>query len=157
MFTASRGDGLARVIALREGSSRGKPGFCEIAKIEGTTAGASVTVSDPSAEPMALATGGIRDIYGLYLSDSGMLAGVAQGVHDVEIGVTNVDPSTGGTVRARTLPVFQDELFVTDVGGLADGSAIDVSGVDDIGDVAPSGQWSYDPAKVRPAGATGEY
>jgi hypothetical protein len=157
MFTAEPRDGLTRVIAFREFSSQGKPGFCEITRIEGTTATESVTVSDPSAETMALAADGTVDIYALYLSNSGMLAGVAQGVTSVEIGVTNDEPGTGARVRLRTPPVLQNELFVAEVGGLTTGSVIDVGGIVAGGNVAASGEWSYDPAKVRPVGATGDF
>lgn len=147
VFTVTKGD--VRIIAFREYGA--KPGFCEV---DATTA----TVSDPSAETMPigidmadLPTG---DLYALYLSDTGLMAGVGQGVDSLEFGVSNVDPVKGGTAHRASPPVFQDELFVVDVGGLTHGSRIDVTVRDPDGQNTARGEWTYDPAKVRPTGAT---
>jgi hypothetical protein len=144
-FTVVRGE--VRITAFREYG--GKPAFCEI---DGTTA----TVSDPSAEPMGFAMGPGIDMYALYLSPNGLLAGVAQGVSNLEFAVTNVDPN-GAHARSKATPAFQDELFVVDVGGLAQGSTISVNGLDTEGKVMLGGEWPYDAAKVRPVGATGTF
>lgn len=138
-----------RITAFREYG--GKPGFCEIDS--GTTA----RVSDPSAEPMPLAMDGGADIYALYLSPNGLLAGVAQGVAFTEFSVTGIDPSNGADVNANALPASQDELFVVDVGELTQGNKINVNGFDDQGKIVVSGEWTFSPAKVRPIGATGTF
>ena len=143
VYTVVRGP--VRITAFREYG--GKPAFCEI---DGPTA----TVSDPSAEPISLAMDDGIDIYALYVGPSGLVAGVAQGVSYLEFGVVNIDPSNGAHAHAKATPAFQDELFVVDVGGLGRGSKIIVRGK---GDAKISGEWAYDPAKVRPVGATGEF
>jgi len=147
VYTVTRGD--ARVTAFREYG--GKPGFCEV---DATSA----TVSDPSAETMPLGidmenlpTG---DLYALYVSPTGLVAGVGQGMPGLRFGVSNNDPVNGGVAHRKSTPVFQDELFVVDVGGLANGSRIDVTVLDEHGGDVARGEWAYDPAKVRPTGAT---
>jgi hypothetical protein len=143
VYTVVRGS--VRITAFREYG--GKPAFCEI---DGPTA----TVSDPSAETTQLAMDGGIDIYALYVGQSGLVAGVAQGVSYLEFGVVHPDPSNGTFAYAKAMPAFQDELFVVDVGGLGEGSKLIVRGK---GDSKISAEWAYDPAKVRPVGATGEF
>jgi hypothetical protein len=124
----------------------GKPGFCDVTA---TTA----TVSDPSAETMNL---GIADIPnskpitvdGLYLSEAGLLAGVAQGTPELGLAITH------DSERRFSKPMLRDETFVVDVGTLAAGDVVDVWAFDDDGNVLASGRWTFDPAKVRPVGAT---
>lgn len=146
VFTAVKDS--VRVTAYREYGSR--PGFCEI---NGTTA----RVSDPSAEPMSLGMGDGVDMYALYLGSSGRLAGVAQGVSALEFDVISPDPGLGAYAREKATPVFQDELFVVDVGPMTPGTKIIVKGLDDGGKVLLQGEWAYDEAKVRPVGATAEF
>jgi hypothetical protein len=137
-----------RLIAFREGS--GKPAFC---KVDGITA----TVSDPNAEPMALATSGAgtapADIHALYLSSNGLLAGVAQGVASLEYGITHID----GSQATVPMPTLQDDLFVMDISELKPDSTLEVTGLDDTGATVASGEWVFDPAEVPPVGASGAF
>ncbi len=147
VFTAT--DDVVRVVAFREYG--GKPGFCEVTE---TTA----TVSDPSAETMPLgidlAQTPTGDLYALYVSPTGMIAGVAQNVDSVEFGVTSPDPARGVTVRMTSPSVLRDELFVVNLGALGPYSRIDVTTNDLDGENSARGEWTYDPDEVRPIGAT---
>jgi hypothetical protein len=126
-----------RITAFREYG--GKPGFCDVTA---TTA----TVSDPSAEPMSLGIGGSEpiNVEALYLSGGGLLGGIAQGVHELGAAVGD----------EFSKPVLRNEVFVVDVGELADGDVLHVGAFDGDGNVIADGQMTFDHEKVRPVGAT---
>jgi hypothetical protein len=131
-----------RITAYREYG--GKPGFCDVTA---TTA----TVSDPSAEPMSLGvSGGSEPINteALYLSDCGLLNGVAQGIPELGFAIVH------GGERRLARPTLNDELFVVDLGELADGDVLEVRAFAGNGTVAASGETTFDRAAVRPVGAT---
>jgi hypothetical protein len=126
----------------------GKPGVC-------ATTATTATVSDPSHEPMDLGqpddrAGQPSYTYSglLYLPETGVLAGFAQGVETMAV---TVDDPSGVRIRipAQTLA---DELFVVGVGTLADGerihSVVSYPGGSDEFELV------FDSAKVRPVGAT---
>lgn len=144
VFTATAPDGT-RMTAFREHG--GKPGFCEVSAT-------TVTVADPSAEPMPLGTSStgtqLADVYGLYLSPSGILAGVGQGVAALEFSVY-----AGGQEHPGAPPVFEDELFVVNLGTLKPGDGIHVVGRDAAGVSLFDDTTAHDPRMVRPVGATG--
>jgi len=162
MFTVTRSgpvgtSGVERVTAFRENG--GKPGFCEIYQVRGPGSSTSwnATVSDPSAEPISLATGGGADIHAVFFSH-GLLAGVAQGVGSVKFDTTIPHPDTGAPIHNTAPPIVQDGLFVVEVGGLSPATAVAgghpdasssvaVTGLDSNGNVVTSGEWPYDPAK----------
>ena len=140
VFTVSRQN--HRITAYREYG--GKPGFCDVTA---TTA----TVSDPSAEPMDLGVnGGIQPINtdGLYLSDSGLLNGVAQGYPELGFAIVH----DGERRLAR--PTLRNELFVVDLSGLVDGDVLEVRAFAGDGSVLASGETTFRTANVRPVGAT---
>jgi hypothetical protein len=136
-----------RLTAYREYG--GKPGFCEIT-------GDTAIVSDPSAETMNLLPEQPGDTvprpYALYVSPSGLMAGVAQGVHTVAFGPTDADGKA-----LWSSGVYLNELFVAYVGGLATGWQVEVSALDANGQEAYRGVWTYDKDKIRPEGATGQF
>jgi hypothetical protein len=146
VLTAVQGN--VRLVAFHDGD--GKPGFCEI---DGNTA----TLSDPSAEPMRLATASAgsapADIYALYLSRTGLMAGVGQGVNQVNYNVTPLKPLG----VAHIASIEEDDLFVLQLDELAPGDTVEFSGYDAAGNETARGTWTYDPAKVRPVGATGTF
>ncbi|MCA1655053.1 MAG: hypothetical protein LC635_00975 [Pseudonocardiaceae bacterium] len=150
LFTNIMADGH-RITAFREPG--GEPGFCDV---DATSA----TVSDPSAAPMVLATAADRavggeDIRALYLSPSGLLAGVVvEGVAELDFDITTVDPLTGDITRRSRPLVIRYDVFVTNVGHLVPGTRIDVTGHRTSGGTAVKGGLTYDPDKVRPVGAT---
>jgi hypothetical protein len=121
----------------------GKPGFCDVTA---TTA----TVSDPSAETMNLGIAGSEPVTvdGLYVSETCLLGGVAQGMPELGMAITHDGE------RRFTKPVVRDETFVVDLGTPVAGDLIEVWAFDDDGNVLASGRWTFDPAQVRPAGAT---
>jgi hypothetical protein len=156
VFTVTRarplGDGsLVRVTAFRDHTDT--PGSCEIGEVigPGSTRSWMATVSDPSAEPIPLATGGGADIYAVSFSH-GLLVGVARGVDSVRFDLTNPHPDTGEPVRSNPPPVFQDGLFLVEVGGLHVGSVVGATGLDGDGNEVVSGEWAYDEAKDPMAG-----
>jgi hypothetical protein len=131
-----------RITAYREYG--GKPGFCDVTA---TTA----TVSDPSAEPMSLGMGlGAEPINtdALYLSDAGLLNGVAQGYPEMGFAIVH----DGERLLAR--PTLHDQLFVVDLNGLADGDVLEVRAFAGDGSVLASGETTFRTANVRPVGAT---
>jgi hypothetical protein len=144
VFTATRRNGN-RIVAFV--AQDGMPGFCEVEP-------GRVTVSDPTAAPMrvASASDGQVEINGLYLTRWGVLAGVAKGVTAVECSVV----TTERTIRSIPLPVIDDDLFVADVGELVPGDVIELQGRDNAGLALVRGSLVYDPATVRPIGATGK-
>lgn len=137
-----------RITAFKEYG--GKPGFCE-------TTATTATVSDPSAEPMSLgitiAGGGEGgqsiDAYGLHVSETGVLAGVAQGAAMLSCLI-----EYGGNQYRLTNATLVDDVFVADMGDLADGDRIDTTLFDADGDGLASGEITFEWAKARPPGAT---
>jgi hypothetical protein len=130
-----------RITAYREYG--GKPGFCDVTA---TTA----TVSDPSAEPMSLGEsleGEPINTYALYLSDGGLLAGVAQGYPQLGFAVVH-----SGRRFAR--PALRNELFVVDVGELPDGDVLQTWAFAENGNMIASSELRFNRAAVRPVGAT---
>ena len=121
----------------------GKPGFCDVTA---TTA----TVSDPSAETMNLGIAGSEPITvdGLYLSEAGLLAGIAQGTPELGVAITHDGE------RRFTKPVVREQTFVVDLGTPAAGDLVEVWAFDDDANVLASGRWTFDPARIRPVGAT---
>jgi hypothetical protein len=162
VFTVARSaplatGGVLRVTAFRENGD--KPGFCEISEVHGpgSSTSWSATVSDPSAAPIPLATGGGADIHAVYFSH-GLMAGVAQGVDSAAFLMTTPFPDTGAPGLSMAEPVLQDGLFVVEVGGLSPATAVAgghpdasssvaVTGLDGNRNVVTSGEWTYDPAK----------
>jgi hypothetical protein len=146
IFTTTMDD--TRLTAYREYG--GKPGFCEIT-------GNTAIVSDPSAEPMNLLPERPGDTvprpYALYVSPSGLMAGVAQGVDRITFSSRDAD---GNRYMASSEP-YLDELFVKYVGDLATGWQVEVTGLDANGQEAYRGVWAYDKDEIRPEGATGQF
>lgn len=142
VFTATRGD--TRIVAFRTNDT--EPMFCELDTD-------TITVSDPEAAPMEIAEGlnGTTLIYALYLSPAGLVAGVAKDVRGLECWVTSSDLK----MRAVEPPILRDELFVMDVSALDPGDRVEVLGRDSAGIGVANGWLTYDPAEVRPVGATG--
>jgi hypothetical protein len=142
VFTATLGD--TRIVAFRTNGA--EPMFCEL------TAD-TITVSDPDAVPMAIAEGrgGTTLIYALYLSPAGLVAGVAKDVSGLECWMITSDLD----MRAVESPILRDELFVMDVSALDPGDRVEVLGRDSAGIGVANGWFTYDPAEVRPVGATG--
>ncbi len=140
VFTVTKDD--HRITAFRE--SGGKPGFCDVTA-------STATVSDPSAEPMSL---GLSDpagrTYALYVSDSGVLAGVVPG----SVMLTSEITDTHGHARI-TATMQKNGLFVMDLGDLADGDLIRTTVLDADGNGVDSGEITYTKATARPPGATG--
>jgi hypothetical protein len=145
-----------RITAFTE--SGGKPGFCD-------TTARTATVSDPSAPPMSLGqenlvspptsgsphssvTSPAFDFYGLYLSDAGVLAGFAQGVHAIELFVST--RSHGQEIKAT----MRDGLFMAEVGDLQDGDFVATTAKDPRGQTLGAGAFDFDRSRVRPVGAT---
>lgn len=152
VFTVTRArptgaNALLRVTAFL--TDDGDPEFCELADLEGPDSAVPwiATVSDPSAEPISLATSGSADVSGLFYSRTGMLAGVAPGVDSLRFDQTNLHPDTGMPVHSTRPAVFQDGLFVVEVGWLHDGSVVGATGFDGAGNEVTSGEWAYDPTK----------
>jgi hypothetical protein len=144
VFTATRGDDL-RIVAFR--AEDGKPGFCEVRANR-------VIVSDPTGASMPIAStsdGRVR-IEGLYITQSGVLAGVATGVAALECWVVTRDLK----VRSSPPPVMRDGLFVMDVGALAVGDHVEVQARNSAGAALTDGFLTYDPATNLPVGATGK-
>ena len=138
-----QGGSLVRVTAFRDPG--GRPGFCEATELiheDPSKRSWMATVSDPSAEPIPLATG----INGEFFN-TGLLAGVAEGVDSLEFAATNPHPDTGEPIRYECPPVLYDGLFLVEVGGLHVPSSVEVTGFDGAGDEVVSGEWTYDPAK----------
>jgi hypothetical protein len=143
VFTATRGDDV-RIVAFR--ADDGKAGFCEVRTNR-------VIVSDPIAAPMPIAStsdGHVR-VEGLYVTQSGLLAGTATGVAALESWVVTRDL----TMRSSPPPILVDGLFVMDVGTLAVGDHVEVQARNSAGAALVSGFLTYDPATNRPVGATG--
>jgi len=143
VFTATRGD--VRIVAFR--AEDGKAGFCEVR-------GNRVIISDPVAAPMPIAhtsDGHVR-IEGLYVTQSGLLAGTATGAAALECWVVTRDYK----MRSSPPPVMRDGLFVMDVGTLAVGDRVEVQARNKAGTALTSGLLTYDPATNRPIGATGK-
>jgi hypothetical protein len=145
-FTATAPDG-ARVTAFV--SQGGKPAFCEVTA---TTA----TVSEPNPEfaPMAVTPEhpSAASVFGLYLSPTGVLAGVATGVDALEFSVVRE------TRRALKpfpvgVPALRDGLFVVNLGDCGDGEYVDVVGRNSQGMAVVTGMVSC--LAFPPAGATG--
>jgi hypothetical protein len=134
-----------RLTAYREHGAR--PMFCD-------TTATTATVSDPSAEPMALTGAPNAPYYGLYLSPAGILAGVAQGLTGLEFDVnTLLDTSKGFTFRTRKETAsIRESQFVVYVGQLKDGDEL-VSTAFNGGPVT-SGGMRFGQHRLRPAGAT---
>ena len=108
-------------------------------------------MSDPSAEPMDLGlNGGTEPINtdALYLSDSGLLNGVAQGYPEMGFAIVH----DGERLLAR--PTLRDQLFVVDLSGLADGDVLEVRAFAGDGSVLASGETTFRNADVRPVGAS---
>ncbi|HEV2782446.1 MAG TPA: hypothetical protein VGX25_23890 [Actinophytocola sp.] len=141
-----------RITAYREGG--GRPMFCD-------TTATTATVSDPSAEPMTMIgrpPGGstVVDLYGLYLSPAGVLAGVLQGAARLDCEVGTLVSSTGGfEFQGRTERAsVQGIQFVVHVGTLKDGDEIVSTVYDANGTPLSSGGFRFERARVRPVGAT---
>lgn len=137
-----------RITAYREHGTR--PMFCD-------TTATTATVSDPSAEPMALTGAPEAPYYGLYLSPAGILAGVAQGIEKLDCEVRTLldtDPGGGTHFLPRNEPVsLRGIQFVVHVGQLRDGDEIVTTARSTAGHET-SGGARYERARVRPVGAT---
>lgn len=137
--------GGARVTAFW--GKDGKPAFCEVT---GTTA----TVSDPTAggTPVAATPDGLKPaaVLAVYLSPTGVLAGVAQGVHALEFSLLH-----GLELQPVGAPAFRQGLFAVNLGELRPGDSVDVIGRNSQGMSVVSGMVPYDPAIVPPPGASG--
>jgi hypothetical protein len=135
-----------RITAYRENGT--KPGFCD-------TTATTATVSDPSAEPMSLDERGGDPGHGefsyegLYLSAAGVLAGYAPGVDALRFFVGRAD-------RAEDLKaVMRENLFVVELGPLAEGDFIGTTALDSAGKTLAGSGIRFTASWVRPVGATG--
>ncbi|GAB1512906.1 hypothetical protein [Actinophytocola sp. KF-1] len=143
-FTATTRDGT-RITAF-VGKS-GDPAFCEVTD---TTA----TVSDPGAGWATIAVTPDymppASVYAVYLSPSGVLAGIAHGVDALEFSVLrDLD------IVPVTTPAFRDGMFVVPLGEFGDGDVVDVIGRDSQGMRVVSGNLAHDPEELPPPGLTG--
>jgi hypothetical protein len=147
VFTATRRDG-DRIIAFR--TRDGAPGFCEL---DSDTA----TLSDPAGARITMADEDNAQVLAFYLSPSGLLAGVARGVTALEF--WGIEPTQGDVAMPSSLatPVFEDDLFVVEVGELAPGEVVEVLGRNSAGASVVTGSFTYDPSTVPPIGATGPF
>lgn len=133
-----------RIVAFKEYG--GKPGFCDVTS-------RTATVSDPSAEPMSLGKQDIPgsqafDYYALYLSEAGVLAGVAQGVTGLRFFLQT------RTHGADVTPVLRDEVFMAEIGTLNDGDFIGTTALGERNEVLAGSGIEFDSSRVRPVGAT---
>jgi hypothetical protein len=93
--------------------------------------------------------GKLVDIDALYLSPSGVLVGMAIGVTKLELEVRTMIEPNRFLPRTETA-TMQGTLFAIHVGQLKDGDELITRP-----DGGEGGGMRFDPAKVRPVGATG--
>lgn len=122
VFTATAPDG-ARTTAFVE--SGGRPAFCDV-----TATTAMVSDSDPEFAPIAVTPRrpDAASVFGLYLSPTGVLAGVAHNVDALEFSVVrDLKPVPVG------VPALREGLFVVDLGECGTDEYVDVVGRDSQG------------------------
>lgn len=145
VFTVTTSEGI-RITGYRESGE--KPMFCVI---DGNTA----TVSDPTANPRTFGGSAATD-WVLYQSPSGVLAGFSQTEYRLEFAV--LDKRQDGSIDVRTTapPVFEDQLFVAEVGELGTGDGVMlITQTTDRRWSIPT--YMHDPANLPPVGATGTF
>lgn len=146
VFTATAPDG-ARITAFS--AEDGTPAFCEVTA---TTA----TVSDPTAEwgPVAVTPEHLSpaSVHGVYLSPTGLLAGVAAGADALEFSIVRPAGRRMAILPVGT-PAVRDGLFVVNLGECGADDHVNVVGRDREGMAVVRGMVSC--IAFPPAGATG--
>jgi hypothetical protein len=148
-FTVGLGgvDGDTTLIAIPE--KGGGPLFCEVTSKRG------VSLSLPGANPVLLGANGVARVEGLYLSRSGLIAGVAPGVAFLDLEFVDVDPATGnGYARAAALEL-RDGVFVASINIFSAGDRLRVTGRDKEGNTVVTGEIEYSPSNLPVVGAVG--
>ncbi|MFI7674006.1 hypothetical protein [Actinophytocola sp. NPDC049390] len=146
VFTVTTPEG-ARITGYRESGQ--KPMFCVVG-------GNTATVSDPTANPRTFGNVSATD-WVLYQSPSGVLAGFAQVENGLEFAVLDEGQDGSVTVRSAASPVFDDQLFVVDVGELGTGDGVTILTRDRNDRWQAGGTYPHDPSALPPVGATGTF
>jgi hypothetical protein len=122
------------------------PSFCQV------TADAA-TISDPKATPVLIATSATRrpaSVEGVFLSPTGVLAGVSDGVTALEFSIVR-----DGDIVPLGVPTLRQGLFVVDLGAFDAKDAVQVVGRNSQGQAVVGGMLSLAPADRPAVGVTG--
>jgi hypothetical protein len=142
-FTVGLGavvSGDITLIAIPE--KGGGPLFCEV------TSRGGVSVSLPGADSVMLGANGIARVEALYLSQNGLIAGVAHGVAFLDLEFVDIDPATGnGYAQAAPLEL-RDGVFVASINVFSAGDRLRVTGRDKEGNTLVTGEIEYDPSNL---------
>lgn len=143
-FTADLPGG-ARVTAFVDNG--GTPSFCEVTMT-------SATVSDPTADWVSMAgnpaTLRPASVEGVFLSPTGALAGVADGVTALEFYIVR-----NGDIVPLAVPTLRQGLFVVDLGSYRDKDDVRLVGRNSQGMAVVEGWLDLTPADRPAPGVTG--